>query len=79
MRIFGEFQGVGFVDAGNVYPFADDLNVLDLRPAAGFGIRYNSPFGPIRLDLGFNLDPQQFEGLPRERRTVFHFSLGQAF
>jgi outer membrane protein assembly complex protein YaeT len=79
MKVVGDLQGVGFLDAGNVYPLASRLSLADLRPAAGFGVRYKTPFGPIRLDLGFNLDPKQFEGLPRERRTVFHVSIGQAF
>jgi outer membrane protein assembly complex protein YaeT len=80
MRLAGALQGVGFIDAGNVFPLASDLSVTDLRPAAGFGVRINTDFGPIRMDLGFNLDPQQFrEDLPRERRTVFHISIGQAF
>lgn len=79
-RLFGRLQGVGFIDAGNVYPLASDLTFTDLRPAAGFGIRINTDFGPIRFDLGFNLHPKQFaEDLPRERRTVFHISIGQAF
>ena len=76
--IAGSLQGVGFVDAGNVFALASELSFIDLRPAAGFGVRYNSPFGPIRFDLGFNLDPKTFSGA-QERRTIFHISLGQAF
>jgi outer membrane protein assembly complex protein YaeT len=79
-KIVGRLQGVGFIDAGNIFPLASDLSFTDLRPAAGFGIRVNTDFGPIRFDLGFNLDPKQFaDNLPRERRTVFHISIGQAF
>jgi outer membrane protein insertion porin family len=79
-KLLGRLQGVGFIDAGNVFPLASDLSFTDLRPAAGFGIRINTDFGPIRFDLGFNLDPKKFaEDLPRERRTVFHISIGQAF
>jgi outer membrane protein insertion porin family len=77
-KLFGRLQGVGFIDAGNVFPLASDLDVTDLRPAAGFGVRINTDFGPIRFDLGFNLDPKEFAGVP-ERRTVFHISIGQAF
>ena len=79
-KLLGRLQGVGFIDAGNVYPLASDLSFTDLRPAAGFGVRINTDFGPIRFDLGFNLDPKKFAAdLPRERRTVFHISIGQAF
>jgi len=70
---------VGFVDAGNVYPRVGDVDVTDLRPAAGFGLRYRSPVGPIRIDLGFNLDRREVVPGTLERRTVLHVSLGQAF
>jgi outer membrane protein insertion porin family len=78
-HLFWIVQGVGFVDAGNVFLRASDFGLIDVRPAAGFGIRLNTDFGPIRFDLGFNLNPQVFGEAPRESRTVFHFSIGQAF
>ena len=78
VKVFGALQAVGFIDAGNVFALASDLDFTNLRPAAGFGIRVASPIGPVRLDLGFNLDPKEFAGVP-EKRLVFHISLGQAF
>ena len=47
----------------------------------GFGVRYRSPVGPIRVDLGFKLHREEFEGPParREGLTALHISLGQAF
>jgi outer membrane protein assembly factor BamA len=71
--------GVGFFDAGNVFKSAGDVSLDQLRPTAGFGLRYRSPLGPLRVDLGFNLDRQLLSGGARERGTVFHISLGQAF
>jgi len=53
-----------------------------LRPAAGFGIRWYSPMGPIRFELGFNLDRNTSPSLPRLAReplTVFNFSMGKPF
>ena len=73
------FAGVTFVDAGNIFPNASDLDVTDLRPAAGFGVHYKSPIGPIRVELGFNLAPRELVPGVLERRTVLHISLGQAF
>jgi len=72
-------EGVGFVDAGNVSKFVSDLSLTGLRPAAGFGVRIASPYGPLRFDLGFNLNPKNFSGVSREQRAVFYVSLGQAF
>jgi len=71
--------GVTFLDAGNIFPTASDLDVTDLRPAAGFGVHYRSPVGPIRVELGFNLAPRALVPGVREKRTVLHISLGQAF
>jgi outer membrane protein insertion porin family len=70
---------VGFVDAGNVFQRASDLGILDLRSAAGFGFRYRSPVGPIRVDLGFNLKRRELVPGELERPYVLHISLGQAF
>jgi outer membrane protein assembly complex protein YaeT len=71
--------GVTFLDAGNIFPTASNLDVTDLRPAAGFGVHYRSPVGPIRVELGFNLAPRALVPGVREKRTVLHISLGQAF
>ena len=71
--------GVGFLDAGNVFRRASDVSLADLRPAPGFGLRYRSPLGPLRVDFGFNLDRRMLASGTRERGTVFHISLGQAF
>jgi len=77
--VVGPLQAVGFVDAGNVVARASELSLVDLRTAAGFGIRYRSPVGPIRLDLGFKLDRRELSPGRLERRSVWHISLGQAF
>jgi outer membrane translocation and assembly module TamA len=69
---------VGFFDTGNVFRRASDIQLSRLRPTAGVGLRYRSPLGPLRVDLGFNLDPHELAS-GRERTMVFHLSLGQAF
>jgi outer membrane protein insertion porin family len=80
VNLFGPFQGVGFVDGGNVFPLASDLDFTDLRPAAGFGLVFKSQrLGIVRVDLGFNLDPREFVPGRPERRFVPHILLGQSF
>ena len=69
---------VGFVDAGNVFLRAREVSLGDLRASAGVGIRYRSPLGPLRFDVGFKLDRRDFSR-GSERRAVYHLSLGQAF
>jgi outer membrane protein insertion porin family len=64
----------GFFDTGNVYGFGVRFDPTDLRYAAGAGVRWLSPFGPIRLDYGVNLDRRTGEEF-----GAFHFSVGSPF
>jgi outer membrane protein assembly complex protein YaeT len=77
--VVGSLGAVGFVDAGNVFQRAGDLDLGQLRAAVGVGLRYQSPVGPIRIDLGFKLDRRELAPGRLERRSVLHISLGQAF
>jgi outer membrane translocation and assembly module TamA len=72
--VSGGLGVVGFVDTGNVFKRASDLDLGKLRSAVGSGIRYKSPFGPIRFDLGFKVNRRADEGL-----TAWFVSFGQAF
>ncbi len=77
--VVGPLQAVGFLDAGSVVRRVGDLGSTVLRPAAGFGIRYRSPIGPLRLDWGFKLDRRELSPGRLERGSRIHISLGQAF
>jgi outer membrane protein insertion porin family len=72
-------QFVWFLDAGNVFRLASDIRLDELRFASGFGVRYRSPIGPLRVDWGWKLDTQLLLTGGRERSNVLHISLGQAF
>jgi outer membrane protein assembly complex protein YaeT len=65
---------VGFLDTGNVFAHVVDLDLTELRSAVGFGLRYRSPIGPIRIDWGFKVHPQ-----PGEGPSAWFISFGQAF
>ena len=75
----GVLGAVAFVDAGNVFPTVADMDIGQMRAAVGLGMRYRSPVGPIRVDLGFKLDRRILPTGQRERPTALHISLGQAF
>ena len=56
--------------------------------ALGAGLRYRTPIGPVRVDVGYNLNPPTFpiQGTPpalptmqRLKHVNFYFSLGQTF
>jgi outer membrane protein assembly complex protein YaeT len=70
---------VGFVDSGNVFEHVSDISLADLRGSVGFGVRYKSPIGPIRVDLGFKVHRDVNAAGQREPLTALHISLGQAF
>ncbi len=71
--IVGDLNGGLFVDLGNLW-IEPPLNPLDLRPTAGFGLRFGTPVGPIAFDLGFLLAPRDYLG--EETFGSFHFSIG---
>jgi outer membrane protein insertion porin family/translocation and assembly module TamA len=80
--LFGSVTGVVFADAGNVWLDPWAINVGDLRYDVGPGIRYMTPIGPLRVDLGYQLNPEVglvVNGNPQTRRFRVHFSIGQAF
>jgi len=77
-NLFPSIQVVGFLDTGNVFAHTTDISLGDLRSAVGFGVRYRSPVGPIRVDVGFKVNREEIAGR-REGLTALHISLGQAF
>jgi outer membrane protein assembly complex protein YaeT len=72
--LFGDFGAVLFVDFGNVFASSFTYRLGDLRYAVGPGLRYNTPVGPLRLDLGVIVDRRPGEDFGR-----IEFSIGQAF
>lgn len=68
-----KFKGVLFADAGRAWRATDTLGT-DLRYTTGFGIRWHSPFGPIRVEYGFNLNRK-----PGESIGKVEFGMGSAF
>jgi outer membrane protein insertion porin family len=68
-----KLNGVLFFDYGKGFGQEEKLSTK-LRQAAGIEARWISPFGPLRLAYGFNLQPR-----PHERKGVFEFSVGSLF
>ncbi len=103
--IGSNIEGVFFHDMGNIYTSFNKISFRvsqkDLKDfdymvhAVGFGIRYRTPVGPVRVDLAYSINPPRFNGLngtyqdllfgtatPAEksvRKFQFFISIGQAF
>jgi outer membrane protein insertion porin family len=67
-------KGVFFFDAGRAFDNDESIRFSELRYGAGFGIRWISPIGPLRLELGYNLDRE--EG---EEPNQLEFNIGTLF
>jgi translocation and assembly module TamA len=52
-----DWESVVFADAGAV---ANDPADLEAKVGVGAGVRYNSPVGPLQLDLAYGLDAKRF-------------------
>ena len=83
VRVTPAMGVVTFLDAGNVYDRVEHVRLGRLRSGAGFGVRYDSPVGPLGFDIGFKLGERHFFGdetsRQQEQLWALHFSFGQAF
>jgi outer membrane protein insertion porin family/translocation and assembly module TamA len=80
--IAGKLGGVLFFDYGNVWSQRWTFDLNELRYAVGPGLRYQTPIGPARIDVGYQLNPIDgllVNGELQKRQWRLHFSIGQAF
>ncbi len=76
-----------FLDGGQVWENIESMDDRPLQFGVGGGVRYQSPIGPVRVDIGYKINPtdedlniyngQDF-GSAMSRFGI-HFSIGQAF
>jgi outer membrane protein insertion porin family len=64
-------RGVIFLDAGNSYRLHDSIALTKLQASYGIGLRWRSPFGPLRIEFGRPINPR-----PDDQRTDFVFGAG---
>ena len=76
--VWGDVGAAVFMEGGNVFNRVTEFDFGELRGSVGFGIRYRSPIGPIRFDIGFKMDRREIAGTLEPRRA-FHFAIGQVF
>jgi len=86
--VSGPFSTAFFCDAADVSPFSFDIRLDRPHLSCGTGARYDTPVGPIRLDVGvrvpgaqyprgasFERPPDELFGLP----IALAFGIGEAF
>jgi outer membrane translocation and assembly module TamA len=72
--IWQQLIGAVFVDFGQVSARRFHVPVRDLKFSSGIALGYQTPVGPVRVDIGFPFDP------PRgDRPFQVHFSVGAYF
>jgi len=75
LKIVKPLGGVVFYDGGNVYSAINFNNfVSNYTNTVGVGLRYSTPIGPVRFDIGKNLNPVTGIG-----SVQYFITLGQAF
>ena len=76
--LFFGIKAAVFYDVGQVWgpdvSQGTKIDIGDLRHGMGAGLRWNSPFGPIRVDYGIKLDQRKGESFGN-----FNFSAGSSF
>lgn len=77
VRVWRELWGVAFFDVGDVQEEVGTFDPSHWAYTVGPGLRYQSPIGQFRLDVGIKLnDPWN---RPDEPMWALHFGLGDAF
>ncbi len=71
IRVFSDFSLVFFYDGGEVTRYMHELSRGNWENAVGVGLRYTTPFGPIRLEAGYNPSPSD------GGKVKFFISLGE--
>jgi len=64
-------KGVVFFDAGNAFSAAKGIDFGEMRMSVGAGVRWLSPIGPLRIEVGFPLNDQ-----PNDDTQTVQFSFG---
>lgn len=71
---FKNLYGTLFFDKGNVFERRKQVSLAGLRNALGMGLKYKTPLGPVRLELGWNLDP-----VLEEKNFIGFITIGNVF
>jgi outer membrane protein insertion porin family len=64
-------RGIAFFDQGQAFGKSESIDPGKFRRSVGTGVRWLSPFGPLRVEFGFALNDE-----PEDETAVVGFSVG---
>jgi len=67
-------SGAVFYDLGQVFSNRSDFSLFTFRGALGFGLRYRTPLGPVRFDMGWNADEPG-----KKKKPLVFITIGNIF
>jgi outer membrane protein insertion porin family len=73
--LYGRLRAAVFIDAGQVWSRREHIDLAELEVAAGPGLMVQTPVGPVRADVAWNLT----ERPAGEPEAVYHLSIGHPF
>ncbi len=68
--IVGPFHAATFCDMSDVSPHPGNVRLTHLHLSCGLGARYETAVGPIRLDVGYRVQPAQVLGFASEKAVA---------
>lgn len=68
------FEGVFFLDSGNVFDSGSEIEFDNFRSTLGLGVRLMTPVGPVGVDYGYNIMREDSD--PRDK---WSFVIGHTF
>jgi len=87
-QVWRRFNDVTFFDNHTFQSLIRQTNYDGLQFGAGMGLSYRTPIGPVRLDVGYKLNPAlsdlnyyngTYHGSKGWNRIAFHLSIGNTF
>ena len=79
IKFTDQVYGVLFAEAGNVWREIWDMDLSKLRRSAGFGVRLETPMGPLGLEIGYGFDQTDSQGRPAKGKWIPHFRFGRFY
>jgi len=77
--VYKSLGGAVFIDGGQVADSLRGSAPANWKYGAGWGLRYRTPVGPVRLDFGYKLNPDKPVALAKVETWRIHFTIGEAF